>query len=671
MSTPHPYSTLGRYELLRVLGRGAMGLVYEARDPNLERRVAIKTIRVDNLSQDAAAEYAARFRTEARSVARLQHPNIVSVYDSDRDGDVAYLVMEFVQGEDLKHHLDAGTRFTLEQALGVADDLLAALDYAHQQNIVHRDVKPANLLIEASGRAKLADFGVARIQDAGEATRTRGSMVGTLKYMSPEQVQGQPVDARSDIFAAGVLLYQLLTGQRPFDADTDFAVIQQIVAQPSAAASSLNPMLPSALDAVLERSMAKARDARYATAHDFAVALREATAGIVDRGVLPPPGGRQGGFGTGSSAGSMPRAGSTVPFGPRPGDDTGVTMTQELELVYWKDVRDSAEAADLEGFLARFPQGIYADLARRRLRKLSGLGTSTRGSGMFDATLMDGRPAARSDESGAGTQATRAAGASWPAPQPPAASEDATAMPKSAAAAAPTVSSDSTVMRPATGGGAAPVPPPSVEPRSPARSKRTAMVVAGVVILAGAVLAFQKMRSDTPQAAAQASLATPLANPASAASGPDGMVSAAASAALAASTPSSAGTTGTLRIVQRPFSPTPLVATAAPETPASAAGSQTGASAAASTAASLAPASSAMRPNPPSTRPTPATAASAGPAPSVAGGPAQACSGRVLMGYQICLNEQCAMPAFSSHPLCVERRAAEKARRDVFSNGRN
>ena len=187
---------LGRYELIRVLGKGAMGMVYEGRDPNLDRRVAIKTIKVENLTAEEAAEYEVRFRTEARSAARLQHPNIVSVYDSDRDVDVAYLVMEFIQGDDLKHHLDKGDVYTLEQTLGIMSDLLSALDYAHRQNIVHRDIKPANLLIETSGRIKLTDFGVARIQDSGDVTRTQGSMVGTLKYMSPEQVQGQPIDSR-------------------------------------------------------------------------------------------------------------------------------------------------------------------------------------------------------------------------------------------------------------------------------------------------------------------------------------------------------------------------------------------------------------------------------------------------------------------------------------------
>ena len=279
---------LGRYDIIRVLGKGAMGLVYEARDPNLDRRVAIKTIKVENLSEEAAAEYEARFRTEARSAARLQHPNIVSVYDSDRHGDMAYLVMEFIQGEDLKQHLDGGKRYSLSQSLSMVTDLLSALDYAHRQNIVHRDVKPANLLIEANGRVKLTDFGVARIQDSGEATRTQGSMVGTLKYMSPEQVQGVPIDARADLFAVGVVLYQLLTGKRPFDGDTDFAIIQQIVGYTPAAPSTFSTLLPPAIDLVVARALAKKREQRFATAHDFSLALQEASGQAPDPSVVPP-----------------------------------------------------------------------------------------------------------------------------------------------------------------------------------------------------------------------------------------------------------------------------------------------------------------------------------------------------------------------------------------------
>ena len=369
---------LGRYDLIRVLGKGAMGLVYEGRDPNLDRRVAIKTITVENLSEEAAADYEVRFRTEARSAARLQHPNIVSVYDSDRHGDIAFLVMEFIQGDDLKHHLDQGELYTLRQSLAIMTDLLSALEYAHKQNIVHRDIKPANLLIEADGRVKLTDFGVARIQDSGDTTRTQGTMVGTLKYMSPEQVQGRPVDARSDIFAAAVLLYQLLTGKRPFDGDTDFATIQQIVLLTPTGPTSFNASLPHAIDAVMARALAKSRDLRYASALEFSAALQSACREAVDPMTLP----QAAPLGPGSSSTwtSTLMAGEAL-VGTRPGQsiqtglvtNTGIpasAVTQEVELVYWKDIKDSMDVEDIRGFLAKFPDGIYADLARRRLRKL-------------------------------------------------------------------------------------------------------------------------------------------------------------------------------------------------------------------------------------------------------------------------------------------------------------
>jgi eukaryotic-like serine/threonine-protein kinase len=361
---------LGRYEVLRVLGKGAMGVVYEGRDPNLDRRVAIKTVKVENLSEEAAAEYEHRFRTEARSAARLQHPNIVSVYDSDRDGDVAFLVMEYIQGDDLKHHLDRGVRYSLEQSLKIIRDLLSALDYAHKQGIVHRDIKPANLLIEPGGRVKLTDFGVARIQDSGEATRTQGSMVGTLKYMAPEQVQGQKIDSRADLFSAGVVLYQLLTDKRPFDGDNDFSIIHQIIGHHPPSPSSINPKLPAALDAVVARALAKSRDERFATARDFAVALQAAIRRAEDQTVVPPlnPNKRVEAVASRplTVPGTAPAGSGTTP------SQAGVSsVTQELELVYWKDVKDSTEPEELQGFLDKFPAGIYADLARRRLRKLT------------------------------------------------------------------------------------------------------------------------------------------------------------------------------------------------------------------------------------------------------------------------------------------------------------
>jgi serine/threonine protein kinase/class 3 adenylate cyclase/tetratricopeptide (TPR) repeat protein len=282
---------LGRYEVIRMVGRGAMGVVYEGRDPNLDRRVAIKTIRIEDFFGEAIEEYEARFRTEARSAARLQHPNIVSVYDSDRDGDTAFMVMELVAGKDLKHHLGNGVRFALKESLDILRQLLSALEYAHGQGIVHRDVKPANLLLEPDGHVKLADFGVARIQGAGVTPGTRGSVVGTLNYMSPEQVRGQPVDVRTDIFAAGVVFYQLLTGRMPFDGESDLAVSQQIVEHTPPAPSSLDAQLPIAIDALVARALAKQSEDRFATAREFSLALQAAgfvgQAGAVDSAAGP------------------------------------------------------------------------------------------------------------------------------------------------------------------------------------------------------------------------------------------------------------------------------------------------------------------------------------------------------------------------------------------------
>ncbi len=376
---------LGRYDITRVLGKGAMGVVYEARDPNLNRKVAIKTVRVDSLSKDDAADYELRFRTEAHSAARLQHPNIVSVYDSDRDGNTPFLVMEFVQGEDLKHYLDIGQRYTLEQSVRMMRDLLAALEYAHHHKIIHRDIKPANLMIEANGRVKLTDFGVARIQDSGEATRTQGGMVGTLKYMSPEQVAGQSVGAESDLFSAGIVLYQLLTDRRPFDGDSYFSIVNQIANQNPPAPSSINQMLPTALDAVVARALAKDKTQRFTSAQDFSTAL-QAAARRADQTITPSANPYKAidlhGTNTLDRSGSI--ASNTL-------SNTGSTVTQELELVYWKDVKESDDPQDLEGFIRRFPEGVYADLAKRRLKRIAD-GMAANGQNLYESTSVAPMP---------------------------------------------------------------------------------------------------------------------------------------------------------------------------------------------------------------------------------------------------------------------------------------
>jgi serine/threonine-protein kinase len=367
---------LGRYDIIRVLGKGAMGVVYEGRDPNLDRVVAIKTIRVQNLTPEAAIEYQGRFRTEARSVARLNHPNIVSVFDSGQDGDIAYLVMEFIQGEDLKQHLDCGARFSVRSSIVMVHELLMALDHAHRQNVVHRDIKPANMLMEVTGRIKLTDFGVARIQEPDEATLTKvGGAVGTPKYMSPEQANGMRGDSRSDIFSTAVVLYELLTGAVPFTGDNQFIVIHQIVNLEPTPPSRLNPEVPAEMDEVIARAMAKKPDDRYATAREFALALRavaqqmNATSGVQGADV---------GAELDQFLANRP---ATIPAAMRDGSSTGIfgsnvevalnaTVNHESELGAWNGVKDSTRQQDFLDFLAQYPAGIYSRRAKTRVDQL-------------------------------------------------------------------------------------------------------------------------------------------------------------------------------------------------------------------------------------------------------------------------------------------------------------
>jgi serine/threonine protein kinase len=270
---------LGRYEIVRVLGSGAMGVVYEGNDSKLHRRVAIKTIIKNALvDPDVAADYSERFMREAQAVAKLNHPNIVTVYDFGEEGEVAYFVMEFIQGHELKEYLDSGVQFPIAKSLGYMIDLLGALDYAHSQGIVHRDIKPANIMIDQSGRLKLTDFGVVKMLDNQEGTQA-GTMVGTPGYMSPEQILGTGVSPRSDIFAAGVILYQLLTWKKPFTGDGVFTIQQKIVNEDPVSPSSLNAELPPFLDRIVARALAKKPEDRYAHASEFADELKRYLAG--------------------------------------------------------------------------------------------------------------------------------------------------------------------------------------------------------------------------------------------------------------------------------------------------------------------------------------------------------------------------------------------------------
>lgn len=626
---------LGRYDLIRVLGKGAMGLVYEGRDPNLDRRVAIKTIKVENLSDEAAAEYEVRFRTEARSAARLQHPNIVSVYDSDRDGDIAFLVMEFVEGDDLKHHLDKGEVYTLQQTLSIMSDLLSALAYAHQQKIVHRDIKPANLLVQANGSIKLADFGVARIQDSGDATRTQGSIVGTLKYMSPEQLEGRPIDARADLFAAGVVLYQLLTSQRPFDGDTDFAVIQKIVNHTPAAPTFYNPKLPPAIDAVVAKALAKSRDMRYATALDFSVALQAACTQASDitiapAAVLPGKGSNITWTATMMPGESLVATESGVGSGS--GTASGITsgtsaslVTQEVELVYWKDIKESNDVEDIQGFLAKFPSGIYADLARRRLKTLG--------------VALTADPTATLVLPQASSLASTAADVDKTLLVPRQGSVDAD-MP--ADPVAPQLSAPHAVM-------AAPAAPPKKAVWLMAGVAALAVVGVAVKLLSGAGPASEPAAAMSPASSAAPQLSASASGSASApASAARGTPPAAALAAASAVRPAASAAGLAAR-----------AALAASKAAGSLAGKKVAPGkdeAASASASDPSPQAAKATPNSPS-----ATAAAGG-------SPRTACEDRTLFSFQSCMSEQCAKPVFAQHSVCIERRAMEERRRETERN---
>ena len=288
-----PPSQLGRYRLHRVLGQGAMGVVYEAEDTRLGRTVAVKTVQRGHLLDDATAgDYAARFEREARAAASLTHPNIVTLFDYGEHEDVSYIVMELVRGHELAQTLDTGERLGTAQTVRMMGELLAALDYAHRQGIVHRDVKPANVLIDEAGHVKLADFGVARVTSTGQDRTTPGTLVGTPSYMAPEQILGLAVGSRADIFAAGVILYQCLTGRRPFIGPGAFKVQQQIVQDDPTPPSQLDPSLSVAFDAIVARALAKQPEQRYESAAAFAADLERtvqpAPADADDASPIPP-----------------------------------------------------------------------------------------------------------------------------------------------------------------------------------------------------------------------------------------------------------------------------------------------------------------------------------------------------------------------------------------------
>lgn len=368
--------TLGRFQIEQVLGKGAMGVVYQAFDPKLRRKVAIKTILISQFDEETKKDFSMRFEREAEAAARLTHPNIVQVYDFGEQAGVAYLVMEFIDGKELKLGLATSSTFDRKESVRIMCELLDALAFAHENRVVHRDVKPANVMLDTQGRVKLADFGVARMTDADRthAERTQ-TVVGTPAYMSPEQIQGHRVDGRTDIFSAGIILYQLLTGKRPFTGEGTWTIQKQIIQDEPPTPSSLNVAVSPELDRVVAKALAKRPEDRYSTAREFAQALRNAAEGKAGDPAIDP----------------------TV-IVPRETETPPALRSGEMELEFWRSIKDGDDPNDFEAYLRQFPKGVYASLAGRRVARLRGLpveggseASDTRQPARREATGSQGR----------------------------------------------------------------------------------------------------------------------------------------------------------------------------------------------------------------------------------------------------------------------------------------
>ena len=288
-------SRLGRYEVLGELGQGAMGIVYKAKDPLIDRVVAIKTITL-SLALDEKEEYEGRFYQEAKAAGRLNHPNIVTIYDVGKSGDVAYIAMEFLQGRELRDIMNDAGLLPVDQVLDIVAQVAQGLAYAHEHEIVHRDVKPSNIMVVHDGHVKITDFGIARMASSAVHTQT-GMVLGSPKYMSPEQVMGKTIDQRSDIFSLGVMLYEMLTGQAPFNGENVNAIMYQTLNAVPAPPNTLNPAVPEMANFIMAKALAKKLEDRYQNARDFAVDLRACRDTLPRSGkqinVSPPAGGER------------------------------------------------------------------------------------------------------------------------------------------------------------------------------------------------------------------------------------------------------------------------------------------------------------------------------------------------------------------------------------------
>ena len=352
---------IGKYLIRRELGKGSMGTVYEGFDPVIERPVAIKTILAEYLTNVESDSAVARFKREAQAAGRLQHPGIVSVYEYGEDAEMAFIVMEYVPGKPLRQVMHERGRFAAIDAFEVMKQLLAALDYSHRHGVVHRDIKPANVLVLGGLKIKVTDFGVARIESS--SLTQVGMVMGTPTHIAPEQLAGLPADGRADLWSAGVILYELLTGHGPFVAETPLTVMHKVMHVDPPPPSSRVNALPQAFDALLAHALAKRPGERFQSAREFANALVAA--------FIQGAGGR-----TRPSPGQAPGAGpAPLPIAAETLAAIESSLVRSIGPLARHLVRQGArQARSIDEFYARLadnlPEGVERDAFRAQVEGL-------------------------------------------------------------------------------------------------------------------------------------------------------------------------------------------------------------------------------------------------------------------------------------------------------------
>ena len=349
MADPKMPEKLGRYEIVRELGKGAMGVVYEGKDPNIGRRVAIKTARREVVEASGMAdEMMERFLREAQAAGALNHPNIITIYDAAEEEGIAYIAMEYLEGGDLGDIIDAKKKLGMEEIVEIGANICEALDVAHAHGVVHRDIKPANILMPTDKPLKVADFGIAHVSDSN--LTQDGALIGTPHYMSPEQFMGQKLDGRSDLFSVGNILYELTTGEKPFAGEALSTVMHKVIKTDPVNPVELNVSVPDALAQVIMKALSKRPAQRYKTGNEMAAALRESTKENPNPAMLDP--GTAIAMGATVAGAPPPSAGpgpaATLPGGP-PSEDLVSTLPGNRTGSQETTIADTGPGATVAG----------------------------------------------------------------------------------------------------------------------------------------------------------------------------------------------------------------------------------------------------------------------------------------------------------------------------------